>query len=99
MGIIGVWLAVFGYTIAYTGIAHFAGTPNAGILASLGYGPTPAQQAAAAKQAVSPLSIFGDLVGTTLDPGLFLWNLITGHSATTSATTTTTGSSPGSLLV
>lgn len=102
MGIVGVWLAVIGYAVAYTGIGHFQGDPNASLLASLGYAPSAQQQAQAAANAASPLAIFGDIFGSLLTPGQTLWNLISGigqPSTTTGATTTTAGSSPGSLLV
>ena len=104
MGIVGVWVTVLGYALAYTGVGHFQGNPNAGFLASLGYGPTAAQQAAAAAQATSPLSIFGNILGNVLNPGGALWQLISGGgqnivTPTAATTTTPSSSAAGTLLV
>jgi hypothetical protein len=110
MGIVGVWVTVLGYALTYTGVQHFQGNPNAGFLASLGYGPTAAQQQAQqAQQQLNQLSI-PSLIWDALNPAALLQNAIAhifsgGHSvpttnaATVSSTTPPPANAPGAMLV
>jgi hypothetical protein len=87
--LVGAWMAVIGYALAYTGVGHFTGQSNVGFLQSLGYGPTPAQQAqqAAANAAaqMSPLGIIWQSILGVINPAAALGNAITNITTTSSS--------------